>query len=242
MSSIPAGIFDEMISLETLLLTGNFNSLPEGIFDELTGLTSLSAVGNFSSLPDGVFDQLTGLTGLLVFGLQLNSLPDGVFDQLTGLTSLYVGGNFSSLPDDVFDQLTGLDELSVSGSFSNLPNGIFGGLTSLTSLVLTGNLDFTGYTSLADLEELDPDAVDPLLLTVSLEKVGEGQFKAVAPTGAPFDIVLPLNVFNGNTSDGETTLTIPLGSVESQPLTVTPNPRHGIRRHRRYRNFPEVAQ
>ena len=224
LSSIPAGIFDELISLETLFLTGNFSSLPDDVFDGLTSLTALSVGGNFSSLPDDVFDQLTGLTALVVFGVQLHSLPDDVFDKLTGLTTLYVGGNFSSLPDDVFDQLTGLTTLSVVGSFSSLPDGVFDGLTSLTALVLQGNLDLSGITSLADLEELDPNVVDPLLLTVSLEQVGEGQFKAVTPTGAPFEMVLPLTVASGSISGGATTITIPAGSVESAPLTVTRTP------------------
>ena len=58
-------------------------------------------------------------------------------------------------------------------------------------------------------------------LTVSLEKVADGQFKAVAPTGAPFDIVLPLSVTDGSISGGATSLTIPAGSVESGTLTVT---------------------
>ena len=224
LSSIPAGLFDELISLETLILTGSFSSLPDNVFDGMTGLITLSVVGNFSSLPDGDFDKLTGLTSLYVFGLQLNSLQDGAFDKLTGLTSLYVGGNFSSLPDAVFDKLTGLTSLSVVGSFGSLPEGIFEGLTSLTTLRLAGNLDFTGITSLADLEEFDSDAVDPLPLTVSLERVGEGQFKAVAPTGAPFDLVLPLNIFNGSISGDTTTLRIPKGSIESAPLTVTRTP------------------
>ena len=89
---------------------------------------------------------------------------------------------------------------------STLPDGLFFGLSSLTTLRLDGN------------------AVDPLPLTVSLEKVADGQFKAVAPTGAPFEIVLPITVTNGSISGGTTSLTIPAGSVESETLTVTRPP------------------
>ena len=56
---------------------------------------------------------------------------------------------------------------------------------------------------------------------MSLEQVGGDQFKAVAPVGAPFNIVLPLNIRNGSTNGGASTLTIPKGSVESETLTVT---------------------
>ena len=43
----------------------------------------------------------------------------------------------------------------------------------------------------------------------------------MAPSGAPFDIVLPLNVINGSINGGASSITIPKGSLESQPLTVT---------------------
>ena len=85
---------------------------------------------------------------------------------------------------------------------SSLPEGLFDGLASLTTLYVYGN------------------TVDPLPLTVSLEKIGTDQVKAVAPVGAPFDMVLPLTVANGSIDGGVTTITIPAGSLESQPLTV----------------------
>ena len=138
----------------------------------------------------------------------MSSLPDGVFDGLTALTTLYLYYNgLSSLPDGVFDGLTALTELYLSGNdLSSLPDGVFDGLTALEAL------------------RLDRNTVDPLPLTVSLQKVADRQFKAVAPTGAPFEIVLPVSVTNGTIIGGATTVTIPVGSVESAPLTVTPTP------------------
>ena len=65
------------------------------------------------------------------------------------------------------------------------------------------------------------NAIDPFPLTVSLEKVGEGTFKAVAPAGATFNYVLLITVTNGTINGGATTLTIPHGSTESGTLTVT---------------------
>ena len=50
-------------------------------------------------------------------------------------------------------------------------------------------------------------------VTIFLEKVGESQFKAVASTGIPFDIVLPLSVTNGTIDGGANSITIPTGSV-----------------------------
>ena len=77
-------------------------------------------------------------------------------------------------------------------------------LGEYTAINLTGNLG------------------DPLPLTISLERVGTGQFKAVAPAGAPFELVLPIKVANGIINEGATSLTIPVGGVESDIFTVTP--------------------
>ena len=214
-TSIPAGVFDQLTQLNTLILDaaayGNtFTSLPDGVFDKLTSLTRLNLDQNkITSLPDGVFDQLTSLESLSMDRIHsLSSLPDGVFDQLTSLTSLSLQGlKPTSLPDGIFSELSSLTFLDLSGGrLTSLPAGIFSGLSSLTSLYLRRN------------------AVDPLPLTVSLETVGEGQFKAVAPTGAPFDIVLPFSVRNGSISGGANILTIPTGSLESASLTVTRTP------------------
>ena len=211
-TSIPAGAFDQLTQLNTLILDaaayGNtFTSLPDGVFDKLTSLTRLNLDQNkIASLPDGVFDQLTSLESLSMARTHsLSSLPAGVFDQLTSLTFLSLQGlKPTSLPDGIFSELSSLTFLYLShGRLTNLPEGIFSGLSSLTSLRLEGN------------------AVDPMPLTVSLEKVGDDQFKAVAPAGAPFEIVVPVNVRNGSISGGANALTFLKGNVESASLTVT---------------------
>ena len=237
-ASIPAGAFDQLTQLNTLILDGaayanTFTSLPAGVFDNLTSLTRLDLAQNkITSLPDGVFDHLTSLERLnLERNSLLSSLPDGVFDNLTSLISLNLSGvKLTSLPDGVFDNLTSLTSLTIRGRLSSLSADDFSGLSSLTSLDLSGNQltslpagIFSRLPSLTSLR-LGRNVVDPLPLTVSLEKVGEGQFKAIAPTGAPFDIVLPVSARNGSISSGVNTLTIPKGSMESTSLTVTRTP------------------
>ena len=116
-------------------------------------------------------------------------------------------------PDD-FDGLTNLTRLELRYKYGYwaaylLPDGIFEGLTSLHTLISEVNRKFP----------------------IGLVKVGENQFKAVAPAGAPFDIVLPLTVVNGGINGGATTITIPQGSVESALLTVarTPGTKSAVR-------------
>ena len=187
----------------------NITSLKVGDFDGLTDLEALRLYSNqLTTLPEGLFEGLTALETLTLYGNQFTTLPEAIFNNLTALTTLRFGLNqLTTLPSGLFDGLTALTDLRMIGNqLTMLPDGIFEGLTSLTTLRLGGN------------------AVNPLPLTISLEKVANGQFKAVAPSGAPFDIVLLLTVANGSITGGATTLTIPAGNVESDPLTVTRTP------------------
>ena len=234
LKALKPGDFSGLSSLKTLKLGNNdLTTLPTDIFSGLSSLTFLDLDGNdFSSLPDGVFDELTSLTRLWLHHNRLTTLPEDIFDELTQLTELVLSYNpFAPLPAGIFEELTKLTELVLTGcDLSSLPEGIFDELTALKKLDLTFNQlsslpegIFDGRTQLTELDLLG-NRVRPLPLTVLLEKVGEGQFKATAPTGAPFDIVLPLNVQNGSIDGGATTITIPKGSVESEPLTVTRTP------------------
>ncbi len=231
LSSLPEGIFDELTALQTLYLYSNdLRSLPDDIFDENIALRNLSLGDNdLSSLPEGIFDELTALQTLSLGANDLRSLPDGIFDELTALTHLSLSHNdLSSLQADIFDELTALEHLLFSDNgINSFSEGIFDELTALTHLTLSYNdLSslpegiFNKLTALTKLN-LGSNTVDPLLLTVSLDKVSDGQFKAVAPTGAPFDFVLPLTVANGSISGSATSVTISTGKVESDTLTVT---------------------
>ena len=233
LSSLPVGIFTGLTSLKSITLARNpLNSLPVGIFTGLTSLETLNFLQNqLSSLPAGIFTGLTTLTEIDLAQNQLSNLPAGIFTGLTSLTAIDLAGNqLSSLPVDLFSGLTSLTQLRLScNRFNNLPGRIFSGLSSLTHLTLlgksTGSLPngiFSGLTSLTNLS-LNNANVDASL-TVLLQDIGGNQFKVVVPTGAPFTIVAPLNVTNGSIDGGGTAVTIPIGSVESEPFTVTPTP------------------
>ena len=230
LTSLPAGVLDPLTNLTDLEISApQLNTLPDGIFDNLTNLTRLELSGSLSTLPDGIFDQLTKLTRLRLTNTELTNLPDGILDRLTALTELGLSDNqLSTLPDGVFAGLPSLTTLILNNNnLTSLPPDIFSELPNLTGLYIRDNQLstlpdglFSGLSSLTRLR-LDGNTVDPLPLTVSLEKVADGQFKAVAPTGAPFEIVLPITVTNGSITGGATSVTIPVGSVESETLTVT---------------------
>jgi Leucine-rich repeat (LRR) protein len=210
LSTLPSGIFDNLTKLTQLYLNDNeLSTLPSGIFDNLTKLQWLYLNKNeLSTLPSGVFDNLTQLLWLSLYDNKLSTLPSGVFDNLTQLRALVLRVNkLSTLSGGIFDNLTKLRILYLNDNkLSTLPDGIFAGLTELTRLWLHGN------------------AVDPLPLPMSLKAVGNGAFKAVAPTGTPFDIVLPVVVSNGSLTTGATTVRIHKGQVESEGLTVKRTP------------------
>lgn len=124
--------------------------------------------------------------------------------------------------------LARIDVLNLSNKHIRfLKTGDFDGLTNLTTLFLNNNrlntlpaCIFDGLTKLKSLH-LHGNTTDPLSLGVSLEMAGEGRFKAVVLTGAPFRLDLPINVVNGTITGGVTDIIIPAGRIESEPLTVT---------------------
>ena len=231
LTSLPDGIFAGLTSLETLLLYENqLTSLPDGVFAGLTSLKRLVLDSNrLTSLPDGIFAGLTSLEALWLSKNQLTSLPDSVFAGLTSLGTLGMTQNrLTSLPDGIFAGLASLEQLVLyRNQLSTLSADVFAGLTSLEWLVLHGNrltsLPDGVFAGLASLERLDlsRNTTDPLPLAVTLEKVGESRFKAVAPTGAPFEFVLTVSAANGSIEGDSTVIRIPAGAVESGPLDIT---------------------
>ena len=232
LSSLPAGVFDGLSDLTDLdLEESGLSSLPAGVFDGLSSLQRLNLEYNqLSDLPADVFDGLSSLTELTLKGNRLSHLPEDVFDGLGSLNWLRLDQNqLTSLPVDVFDGLSSLSELFLSVNrltSSGLPADVFDGLSSLRRLQLVGNQLttlpdglFEGLSALRFLEVQD-NSVDPMVVTVSLEKVGDNEFKATAPSGAPFTMTLPVSVANGSIDGGATTIGIPAGAVESGPLAV----------------------
>ena len=103
----------------------------------------------------------------------------------------------------MFSGLSKLRSLHLdSNELTSLPDGVFSGLTALTSLRLSGN------------------PTDPMPLTVTLEKVEDGQVRAKVLAGAPSDLVLPVSVENGTLAFGATGLRVAKGSVAGAPVSV----------------------
>ena len=111
-----------------------------------------------------------------------------------GITTLKAGD---------FSGLTVLTSLNLYGNMlSSLPDGIFSELTSLTSLRLGGN------------------NTDPMPIIVSLEQVSSNQYRVVIPTGAPFDVSVPIVITDGRNAPGRfDTVTVSKGSVRSEATT-----------------------
>ena len=170
---------------------------------------------SISALKEKDFEGLTSMTALWLNSNDLTSLPENVFSGLPSLQQILLQYNrLASLPKNAFKNLYSLTTLRLEGNkLTSLPDGAFSGLTRLTKLHLNSN------------------TADPVPLTISFVKIAEGEFKAVVPSGAPFRMVLHLDVENGTVDDGATTLTVAAGAVESNnSLTVTriPGTTHAV--------------
>ena len=189
--------------------SSNLTELPAGIFAGLSSVATIDLTGNqISELPDGIFDDAVGLMDLDLADNRLTALPDGVFDELTALETLELNGNeLAAIPQGIFDELTDLEDLRLDGNqLSDLPDGVFTGKTSLATVQLEGN------------------AVDPMLLPVAMKQTVGLQFKAAMPTGAPFDILLPVVVTDGTIVGGINTITIGIGATESPVAEISRTP------------------
>ena len=232
LSRLPDGVFSGLLLLEDLWLSYNpITSLPANAFSGLSSLISLSLDGNeLTNLPAGVFSGLAGLRGLYLTDNALTSLPPDVFSGLSSLSTLLLSSNgLTNLPADVFSGLPALQTLLLqNNALTSLPPNVFSGLSALQRLVLSANQLttlpdglFVDLTSLRDVD-LRGNTVDPLPLSVSLEKAGEGRFKAVVPAGAPFVLGIPVSTGGSGTIEGDVSqVTIPIGAVESASIGVS---------------------
>ena len=208
-TALKAGDFDGLSALRSLSLAKNtLSSLPADIFSGLSALNSLDLGSNeLNSLPADIFAGLSAMGRLNLSHNSLGSLSANTFSEMSALTALDLGNNkLNSLPAGIFAGLSSMNWLSLSSNqLSGLPAGIFAGLSSLNSLYLSDN-------------------TVNLSIIVLLAKVEENRFKAIVPTSAPFNIVLPVTVTHGSIDGGATTITIPAGSAQSGLLTVTRTP------------------
>ena len=231
MTTLPAGVFDGLSSLTLLWLqTNRLTALPAGVFDRLSSLSRLSLDDNqLTTLPPGVFDGLSSMTELALSNNQLTALPEGVFNGLSSLNSLQLGYNqLTTIPAGMFGGLSSLTRLWLNDNrLTTLPEGVFQGLSSLNDLQLNSNQltalparAFKGVVSLRRLW-LHGNSVNPMPFALSMEPMGESSFRAVAPAGAPFDLVLPIVVANGELEGGVQSVTIAAGETASPSFVVT---------------------
>ena len=231
LTALPADVFAGLSSLRSIVLNGNgLTSLPAGVFSGLSALQAIWLHGNaLTSLPSSVFSGLSSLQDLLLNTNKLTSLPAGVFSGLSALQAIWLQENeLTSLPAGVFSGLSSLEGLYVrNNSLTSLPAGVFSGLSALGELRLDGNKLttlpdglFAGLTNLGTLT-LGSNTVNPMPLSVSLAKVGENQFRAVAPTGAPFALAVAVSSAGGTIDGGASSVTIPAGAAESPSVGVS---------------------
>ena len=233
---LPLGVFTGLPKLWRLDLTGSFRGIPAGLLAELPALTELDLSGNgFGPLEPGVFDGVEHLETVNLRDSGISELRPGLFDGLTSLKGLNLDFNYlRELPDGIFSDLTGLVAVRMLNHWRHLPDGLFEGSPDLRYVLISDGYDrsttlrrfpdrtFNGLG--APLVHLDfSSSRHTPSLEVSLQALGPGRFRAVAPAGAPLDITLPVSAVNGTIAGGATTLTIPVGALASRELEVTRN-------------------
>ena len=156
----------------------------------------------------GIFSGLPSLHILDLSHNKLATLPIGIFSSLSSLRLLLLHRNeLASLPVGVFSGLTSLELLLLGDNrMTSLPEGFFSDLASVEAVQLGSR--FVAF----------------LPVNVSLEWVGPGRFQAKVPTGAPFEMRVPITVTNGMFDEDVPHLTIPAGNGKSDVLSVSRQP------------------
>ena len=216
LTSLPMNAFQGLPELTSLSISGNSlnssNSLQAGVFSNLPELKTLNISGNsLTNLPRGL-EGLSNLENLHIGSNPFASLPARAFSDLSlsGLKELHLSLSLSlaSLPDDVFEGLSKLRYLDLNYSaLESLPPGVFSGLTSLQFLDLGGNPG-APFTLV-----MKPVAVP--------EEVAPNTFRVRVEEGAPHELTTTLTVDGGTVP--ASSVTIPLGSIESAPVVITPD-------------------
>ena len=230
LGSLDASAFSGLSALERLDLTkAGITGLPATVFSGLSALEVAHLDSNdLGGLDASLFSGLTSLRGLDLSDSEITSVPSNLFSGLTVLEVLDLGYNkLSSVDANLLSAPTELTVFSLSGNdLTTLPATLFSGLTELRWLYLRENQLstlpdglFSGLTALTRLR-LEGNTVDPLPVNVSLEGVGS-LFRAEAHTAAPFELVLPLRLANGEIDSGEESITVPQGSIQSGFLFVS---------------------
>ena len=230
LGGLDANAFSGLSALELLDLTeAGITGLPATVFSGLSALEVLHLDSNEpGSLDAGLFSGLTELKGIDLSHSEITSVPSNLFSGLTVLEVLDLGYNkLSSVDANLLSAPTALTVFSLSGNdLTGLPATLFSGQTELRWLYLRENQLstlpdglFSGLTALTRLR-LEGNTVDPLPVNVSLEGVGS-LFRAEAHTAAPFELVLPLRLANGEIDSGEESITVPQGSIQSGFLSVS---------------------
>ena len=158
-----------------------------------------------STVSLGVGDRTPEVRDAIVAAVQgVTDAANVTAAHLAAITALNLRNNgITSLKAGDFSGLSGLTSLNLYGNMlSSLSDGIFSELTSLTSLRLGGN------------------NIDPIPIIVSLEQVSSNQYRVVIPTGAPFDVSVPIVITDGRNAPGRLdTVTVSKGSVRSETTT-----------------------
>ena len=189
----------------------------------ITGELDLES-SDITSLRPGDFAGLSSVQLLSLYDNALTTLPSGLLNGLSNLQVLYLEKNaLTALPSDLLEPVRELAELWARNNvLTELPAGFFSGVQSpgFDELHLynnPGDPDLRHLSVCWDKTYCAGGA--PIPIEFSVQALGEGRFKVAVPVGTPFDVKVALDVTNG-TIAGDT-ITIPVGRVESDIMTIT---------------------
>ena len=222
---VPTGApFDIVLPIESIRSNGPVSTftvtIPKGSLTspDFVAMSSAEIDVDFSVLPRLPVNHFGYVIAKSTVCNRTKQVADAINMMVQRVTDCY------NITDIDLAKITALDLSNMD--ITSLTSYDFRGMLSLTMLSLKDNeikeIPDGLFNRLVSLKELDMsgNSVDPIPLTVALEKLEYGTFRVIVPAGAPFDIEVPISVENGTFTDGITSITIPKGNVHSRPFSV----------------------
>jgi hypothetical protein len=210
-ASITGGTFGNIVSVETLALSGsgyfnsvNVNGVSTVTVDDVTALTEVDGTGlwsNYNLTTTGALTSNTVANQITAAPLTATVNNSAIFITQAGASAPFMGVSYSGFVggDTAATALSGSSTLQYTGANANPGAGLH---TNVMGLSSTPTANHGNYTITVDAGDLTVVAADKLLITVNSQTATYGSQTSGAHGGAASGIISAVYCLDANNCSG----------------------------------------
>ncbi len=134
-SKIPATAFEEMSTIENIILPNTITSIGESAFKGCSAVTSFTIPKTVTSISNTAFYGCSGLTEMII-PASVTEIGEQAFYGCSGLTAITLPDGLQKLGNYALQGCSSLTELTIPDSVQEIGTGLLRSCTSLTTLTL----------------------------------------------------------------------------------------------------------